>query len=300
MSRTPTQAEALDAMDLLPGHDWAGGHVEEGGDDHLVVIPGDAEPRAVLRMARRLEVATALPRRMALLNALAPHLTWQVPTPLTEVTQLSRTGTRAVGQRYVTGVQHPPHCCDVASLSRLLQELVSVPESAWRTHVEPAYAVHPRWDASRRDITRTLLPARNQPQAEAIWEALEAIEGEAVGLVHGDLAGDNMRWDGERVVGILDWDHAARWDPAINLAHLALWHGPDALAAAPDSRFAARAGVWMGHLALIRVHDAAQRQAAGVALRRVDRLLRKTLPRLDVAAAAARLVLNAEEPGSHL
>ena len=31
------------------------------------------------------------------------------------------------------------------------------------------------------------------------------------------------------MAGILDWDLAAAWDPALNAAYLGLWHGPDVL-----------------------------------------------------------------------
>jgi hypothetical protein len=283
MSRTPTPAEVQDADDLLPGPDWTHGHVEEGGDDHLVLIPGDPNPAVVIRFARRPEVGAELPRRMRLLTSLAPHLPYALPEPLTEVVTGERTGAAAVGQTYLPGAPHPPHEGDPEKLRPLLEHLASVPDYAWMPHLEPAYTVQPRWDPARRRATLEVLPAEHRSKAEAVWVALDAIDGEENALVHGDLAGDNMRWQDGNLTGLLDWDHAARWDPAINLAHLTLWHGPDVMSAAPDARFAARAGVWVGHLALIRVHDAAARQAAGGTVRRWSRLLRKTLPRLDLA-----------------
>jgi aminoglycoside phosphotransferase (APT) family kinase protein len=40
-------------------------------------------------------------------------------------------------------------------------------------------------------------------------------------LVHGDLAGTNLLWDGDRPVGVLDWDFAFVGDSAYDVACLA-------------------------------------------------------------------------------
>ena len=288
MSRTPTQAEALDANDLLPGHNWTTGRVEEGGDDHLVLIPGDAEPQVVVRIARRPDVAAELPRRMDFLTAIAPHLPLTLPVPVTELRQMSRTGARAVGQKYVPGAQHAPGGGSPEALRAVLDVLENVPTSVWEGLVDPPFEGQPHWNEQERELVLQALPDEARSDAAVVWDALTAMDGEAVGLVHGDLAGDNMRWIGERVAGLLDWDHASAWDPAVNLAHLALWHGAETIdAVAPNGHFAARSGVWVGHLSLVRVHDAARRQAAGGTVRRWSRLLRKTLPRLEMASTAA-------------
>mgnify|MGYP006195292123 CR=1 FL=1 len=64
----------------------------------------------------------------------------------------------------------------------------------------------------------------------------------APSLVHGDLAGHNMRWERSggdwALTGILDWDLASVWDPALNPAYLSLWHGEeklDAIARDPNN-----------------------------------------------------------------
>ena len=45
------------------------------------------------------------------------------------------------------------------------------------------------------------------------------------GVVHGDLAGTNVPWrtDGT-VYGVLDWDHAQAFDPAVDVGCLS-WFG---------------------------------------------------------------------------
>jgi aminoglycoside phosphotransferase (APT) family kinase protein len=66
-------------------------------------------------------------------------------------------------------------------------------------------------------------------------------------LVHGDLGGDNVHWsaDGE-LLGVLDWDLAAPFDPAVDVACLAYTHGWAAIERAVDARTVARARVWSG------------------------------------------------------
>ena len=120
-------------------------------------------------------------------------------------------------------------------------------------------------------------------------------------LVHGDLAGHNMRWRAVpededpraplrwALAGVLDWDLACAWDPALNVAYLALWHGeqkvPDL---ARDAAEARRARVWLGAMALETLDDAAARDAivGGLAAGSWRRLLRKTLPRVARALTA--------------
>jgi aminoglycoside phosphotransferase (APT) family kinase protein len=63
-------------------------------------------------------------------------------------------------------------------------------------------------------------------------------------LVHGDLGGANMRWSSDgRLVGVIDWDWASAWDPAVDAACLA-WHGWAAVEAAVDPPIYHRARIW--------------------------------------------------------
>jgi len=312
VTRPPLPREAERAARILPGPDWAGGRVEEGGDDHLVLIPGDPVPPAVLRIARRPEVGELLPARTELLARLAPHLPWVTPVPLGEVdpgepwscgsgvpVPDDAWSGPAVALSWVGGGPHAPHVGDPAALRRIVEAVAAVPVEAWTGRVAEPFTSTPHWDDASRAAVLAVLPAAERGAAQAVWSALEAFRageagGDAVGLVHGDLAGHNMHWSPAgpgaepRLLGIIDWDHAAAWDPAINLAHLALWHGVGVIApAAPDTALATRASVWVGHLALFRLRRAAESGA----VRRWDRLLRKTLPRLEHAAGASRSIL---------
>lgn len=63
-------------------------------------------------------------------------------------------------------------------------------------------------------------------------------------LVHGDLAGENMHWSADDdLVGILDWDLAQAFDPAVDAACLA-WHGSRTVRRAVDGDTYRRARVW--------------------------------------------------------
>ncbi len=292
MTRAPLSSELDLARRLDPALAWAEGFVEEGGDDHLVLVPGarpGAAPAAVLRLARRPEVAAELERRVGFLRAVAPHLSWASPEPLSEVILDHEAAPGAVLQRFVIGGAHAPHEGDPAVLRSVVEALAAVPSAAWEPFATGPYVSTARWDEAGRETVLGVLPPEARGTAEAIWDGLAAIEGEAAGLVHGDLAGHNMRWRHTELIGVIDWDHASEWDPAINLSHLALWHGVQIVGpASPDARYAARAALWVGHHALFRLRRAAE--DGGV--RRWERLLRKTLPRLEFAAVSgAREVL---------
>lgn len=291
MTRAPSEAEIELARSILPGPAWTRGRVLENGDDHLVLVPGDDAPEAVLRLARRPEVGALLQGRMRLLDALAPHLPFRLPLPLSAVHPADDAGRAAVAQRWVPGAPHPPHEGDPSVLALIVEALAAVPREAWAGLVEapaPGYGV---WSAERREAVLGALPHDETAGARAVMDALDALHPPneqrdqiSLGLVHGDLAGYNMHWDGPTLGGVLDWDHASEGDSALNLAHLALWHGAGVIdAAAPDPGFARRASLWLGHEALRRVEDAAaQHRELNWA-----KLLRKTVPRIHFAARRA-------------
>jgi hypothetical protein len=73
-------------------------------------------------------------------------------------------------------------------------------------------------------------------------------------LVHGDLTGGNMHWSVEaRVLGVLDWDLAHPYDPAIDVACLAHWHGWPTIGRTVDAATYARARTWYGTFALEQI-----------------------------------------------
>jgi aminoglycoside phosphotransferase (APT) family kinase protein len=117
---------------------------------------------------------------------------------------------------------------DLAALDGLLDQPHGYAGGARRRPVGRAVDALP--DDARGDARRRLDDALALPAVPATF-------------VHGDLGGHNMRWNDGRLVGVIDWDWAAGWDPAIDAACLA-WHGWDAVAAAVDPPTYQRARIW--------------------------------------------------------
>ncbi len=338
------------ARDRLAQIHWADGVVEEGGQFHRVlVVPG----QAVLRMTRGPQAAGLLPRRLALVEALsAQRLPLALPRALTEVTS-NRAGTAAVVQDYLPGTAHPPHSGDVLVLRELCRLLAGVDVEPLRPHLAEPFAFRGPWTAEKTsavgllpkvlgdrwpDWFRAALPESWVDTVEALTgTALRWTEDPVVEpvLVHGDLAGHNMRWapvgspavrelldregpDVQRLglpgtelgedrgdgrdagpasasassasdwvlLGVLDWDLACCWDPALNAAYLSLWHGEEKLEGiARDAVEARRGRVWLGVMALESLYDASLREGTPSSAN-WGRLLRKTLPRIGRAVEA--------------
>ncbi|WP_309080338.1 phosphotransferase [Zhihengliuella sp.] len=303
--RAPTPAEIQLAEGLLPGPAWHDGVVEEGGQFHLVLV---ADGEAVLRMARNAAAAAELPRRTALADALAPLLPYRVPRSLTPVWQAedrhvadpgaavsARPGASrpastppvpaAVVQEFVPGRAHEPHRGDPAALRDVVECLAGIDVEPLRPLLARPFAYRGPWTARKRAAAVAALPEAAAPSAEAVLARIEAFADVPGGLVHGDLAGHNMHWDGDRLLGILDWDLAADWDPALNAAYLGMWHGKELVPLiAADRDEARRAAVWDGAMALEAVYNASLRSDRP----NWARLYRKTLPRIEAAALAAR------------
>ncbi|GHD07827.1 phosphotransferase family protein [Zhihengliuella salsuginis] len=305
--REPYESEIALAERLYPGPDWRGGRVAEGGQFHLVLV---AEGRAVLRMARDAAQAADLVRRTALVDALAAQLPFPVPRSLTGVWSATgpdddgarraqpddggpgRVVPAAVVQEFIDGAAHEPHTGDAATLRELLEALAAVDIVPLRHLLAPPFAYGGPWTESKVAATLDALGghapdaatgAAAVVDAARVLAALREFDDVPASLVHGDLAGHNVHWVGGRISGILDWDLAAAWDPALNVAYLAAWHGRDLVGAlARDADEARRARVWDGAMRLEVVYNATLRTDAPD----WPKLVRQAAPRLEDAAAA--------------
>lgn len=253
----------------LADYDWRTAQVVERGKDHTILIANDL---AVARIPRQLD--PDLDRKMQLLNDL--DLPWLVPTPLSEVEH-------GVLQTYLPGTAHPhgsgePH---------RLADIVSVFE-AYDTAdlgLNVPFAQRGRITRQKLETLDAVIPDR---MAWAIAEHVHGWTDDQVGsgLVHGDLAGHNMHWVDDELVGILDWDYAANWDTALNATYLSLWHGvqPEEFSAVPN-----RARVWSGALGLYSLADALSWNISAAGWRRLNK---KVQPRI---LAAYRAIPHAED-----
>lgn len=241
---TAHRAALLDiAATVLPDTDLSGATVSAGEFHDVVLLPGTA----VVKVARG-AAATHLRRRTDLLTRLdGLGLPFAVPRPLGAVVEGA--GRAAVALSWVAGrsaaddgAALPP-----ARLAQLLRGLADVPLHAVADVLdEPhAYAGRSRWPSLMAQAVE-LLPAAVRRTARRRLDAALALPPVAPGLVHGDLAGANLRLsDDGRVTGILDWDLAQPADPAVDAACLA-WFGWDVVDAAVDAETARRARVWSG------------------------------------------------------
>lgn len=243
MIARPVCAEHLRsiATRLLPGIDLTDSTVASGQFHEVLLIPGVA----AVRVARRPAAAAELPRRARLLDRLARlGLPFAVPVPISDVTDID--GTRAAAVSWIDGAPLARGVGDSAQLRALLDALHEVDAAAIGEvlDVPHAYAGRERWERVLRDAAIPLLPLDLRAAATARVDAACALEPVPPSLVHGDLGGENLRWDGAgRLSGVLDWDLAAPFDPAVDAACLA-WHGGDAIERAVDPLMLDRARVW--------------------------------------------------------
>ena len=154
----------------------------------------------------------------------------------------------AVALSWVSGTPSPPGSGDPGRLRDLLEALAGIDVGAGSPvgrHLDQphAYAGREDWAGLMRYVVAQL-PDDVCDEGAARLEAAMALSAVAPVLVHGDLAGDDVRWhpDGS-LAAVIDWDLASAFDPAVDAACLA-WFGWDAVAGAVEPDVLERARVW--------------------------------------------------------
>jgi aminoglycoside phosphotransferase (APT) family kinase protein len=273
----PHEYELADT--LYPGPDWKSARVDERGQFHLVLV---AENEAVLRMSRTAAAARDMQRRVDLVQALAPQVGFALPTALGPVWHGETFS--AVVQRFIPGAAHEPHCGDAPRLRALVMELADIDVAPLETLLAPPFSFAGPWDEAKTESALRALPAELAADAQRVLSTIAGFSCIPPSLVHGDLAGHNMHWVDGQLVGVLDWDLAAAWDPALNSAYLSLWHGAEILdAIAPTPEEAWRARVWLGAMGLESFLDVRSRENQPDR----ERLLLKIAPLIHAASRAA-------------
>ncbi|MGW0197881.1 phosphotransferase [Nonomuraea sp. NPDC003201] len=249
MTESPMPAgELLEIADaLLPGHSLDSARVTEGNLHHVVLLPGTA----AVRVSKRPSSAEAMPRRMEALREIAgAGLPFAVPEPLTPVTRFGERA--AVAVSWIGGEEQPEGQGDPDQIGKLLRAVREVPVTPRLRQLLNA----PReqgWAEVLAQQVVPRLPDRWRDECRRRLEAASALEAVPDALVHGDLGGANVHWgrDG-RLVGVLDWDQAHLFDPAVDAALMA-WHGWDTIRLAVDPETYRRARAYdapfgVGHL----------------------------------------------------
>lgn len=249
-----TDSELLDiAESVLPGVDKSKIVVTAGEFHDVLVLPG----QAVIKVARGSAVLH-LARRARLLDRLSRlDLPFEVPAPLGNVVKVgSRT---AVALSWVGGEASAPRKVTPDRLRALLGALAEVPlDDVAEVLDEPhAYAGRGAWPDLMLNEVVPRLPTDLQSEAAHRIHAALDLPPVKPRLVHGDLGGDNLRWTPDGAVGgVIDWDLAQPFDPAVDAACLASWYGWDNLSHAVDAEIYHRARTWYATFGLEQVASA--------------------------------------------
>jgi aminoglycoside phosphotransferase (APT) family kinase protein len=229
---------------LVPGAPMDTARLTQGSHHHVVLLPGVA----AVRISRHAAAAAALPRRTEVLRLVAAAgLPFAVPEPLTPVRGFEDRA--AVAVSWIDGAELPRDAASPAQLGALLGALAEVAltpalrEVLSRTNEDAAGRP---WAEFVADHVLARLPVRWRDEGRRRLDAALALEPVAPSLVHGDLGAANAHWgpDGS-LVGVLDWDLARAFDPALDAALLS-WYGWDVVAGAVDGATFRRARVWDG------------------------------------------------------
>lgn len=209
------------------------------GSSSLVILSGEL----AVRVARDDAAAADLRRSRDLVGALPP-LPFEVPRPVGAVAV--HEGVVAAAATRVRGAPRAAEPADPAALRGLLEAVHGLDPTPLRPHLAPARAFYggPHWYTVLTEQAVPLLPERLQGRACAAVEALAELDHTEVAITHGDLAGSNVHWEGDRVVGVLDWDLAALDDTADDVASLLTWHGWELGNLVTDEATLARARVF--------------------------------------------------------
>ncbi|MEU4669343.1 phosphotransferase [Amycolatopsis sp. NPDC023774] len=235
-------ADLLEIVEaLMPGVDLGSARLAGHGNiHHVVLLPGVA----AVRISRRPSGAEALPRRTELLRVIASAgLPFAVPEPLTPVAMF---GDRAaVAVSWLDGAGLPEGEGDPAKIGEVLAALREVPLTPELRTALAAPTEGGRWwaDVLAQDVIPRL-PRKWRDEGRRRLDRALALEPAADSLVHADLGGENVHWsENGKLVGVLDWDLAMPFDPAIDAACMA-WHGWRNVRAAVDTETYRRAEVW--------------------------------------------------------
>ncbi|MDP9841685.1 phosphotransferase family protein [Streptosporangium lutulentum] len=255
----PIPAPLLEIADaLVPGAPLDTARLGRGQIHHVVLLPGVA----AVRISRRPAAAEAMPRRTELLRVIAASgLPFAVPEPLTPVTMFGDQA--AVAVSWIDGAPLPEGEGDPARIGELLgalRELPLTPELRAVLDAPLESTGGRRWDEVLAEDVIPRFPGKWQAEGRRRLEEALALEPVPDALVHGDLGAGNVHWgeDG-KLIGVLDWDLALRFDPAVDAAFMA-WHGWENVREAVDGETYRRARIWdgvfdVGHLIAVLTLD---------------------------------------------
>lgn len=224
-----------------PEVDWSGADVRRGAFHDVVIALSGELARTTTRRLHAERTAA----EVAVLDVVA-RVDLPLPTPLPIGSVAGDAARSGVLLRSAPGVAEPdrPWSHALAVIYRaLLIAFAAVPPSTRRDLPTPrSWCGGERWPALVAEVTGPLPPAVRGRAAEVVTDVLAA-EREAPNpsFVHGDFGPHNLLWRDGTASGLIDLDHAAFGDPAIDIAPLIGFHGTANLAAIVDADTLARA-----------------------------------------------------------
>lgn len=220
--------------------------IRTSGSAHIVINMGN---QLSIRVAKTPEVGASVARRTEILRIL-PTMPFEIPRPITRT--ITRNGYTAVGVTWVKGEPRKPGPVNPKQVVSLLKAIHAVDPEPLLPYLD-----HPHqhwggtnWAHTLREKVKPLLLRSNRKVADAIVDAVLELEPQPTTFIHNDLAGHNILWNGERLTGVIDWDHATVSDPAFDYAALGNWYGWDSLKKALSAEQIHRAQIFSNLLAL--------------------------------------------------
>ena len=250
------------ASRFWPEWDWTAAHVTHGAFHKVALHPEGL----VVRVAIGRDAAARTARERGILSALS-RTTVSVPLPEPLDTPAAAIAAGASLVSRVSG--RPGERADASSADGFaaygaaLRSLRDVPLPRLdELPVPRAWCGGPAWPSVVADRLVPRLPTSVRAFAQDVVGFVDGSAPTDLVLVHGDFGPHNMLWDGPRLSGLVDLDHACIGDPAIDIAPLVGIHGAAAAAQICTNEELSRA---MQHRASLPLQVAAAADLAGLA-----------------------------------
>ncbi|MCQ1953664.1 phosphotransferase [Arthrobacter sp. zg-Y238] len=211
---------------LPPGTQAAPRSIVDIGSAHIVVLLDGA---AAVRIGRGPGTAAAMRKRQQLVDSIPKSVGLLLPWSLGPVVELG--GFSAVATRLIPGGPCPPGEGDPGQLRNLLNSVSSIAtEPLEGLLTEPlAFCGGSDWYRIQCEEVLPRLAQDVRVRAADAVSALANLDPVREVFAHGDLGGHNVFWEGNRIVGVVDWDLASRSDRSTDLACIGVWNGWDKL-----------------------------------------------------------------------
>jgi len=252
---------------LWPQFNWHGARYDRGAFHDVFII---AAANVVARITRSRFAADAAAERNALLLQLADRVeSFQTPAPVSEPERWSDRHV-AVLHTFVCGQEQTDlDDGDSHEIGRVIDS-IQLHSDLLRARTVRSFCGGADFPSIIDDVIAPAMAHECSRAARSAVEQLLAAETAVIAQpVHGDLTRFNLRWDDGQVVGVIDWDHAAMGDPAIDIAGILTSFGTNAAKDISDAGTLHRASLHRATFPLQvaaagHLHDDERLQSTGI------------------------------------